>query len=146
MITSGSFAYCLQPSFRKLTVRLLTFSASAVVLAPAFRFVCCRTLASLSATSFVACLNCGFSRCNRPGFFNGLVLLNCSPYQQRFLDNLHLVFQLGSFSVPLWLSSPSSVSEYPRTDVIHSTPSARTWVFTLVVSVDVDTSYSRACC
>ena len=32
---------CLQASFRKLTVRLLTFSASAVVLAPSFCFVCC---------------------------------------------------------------------------------------------------------
>ena len=42
------------------------FSASAVVLAPAFCFVCCRALASLSAASFAACLNCGFSRCNRP--------------------------------------------------------------------------------
>ena len=68
-----------------LTVRLLKFSASAVVLAGAFCLVCCRALAFLSATSFAACLNCGFFAfrfygflcCNRPGFFSGLVLLNC---------------------------------------------------------------------
>ena len=86
-------ACCLQPSFRKLTVRLLTFSASAVVLAPAFCFVCCRTLVSLSATSLTACLNygfsafrfCGFLRCNRPGFFIGLVLLNCLLHLLLFL-------------------------------------------------------------
>ena len=43
------------------------------------------SLAFLSATSFAACLNCGFFAfrfygflcCNRPGFFSGLVLLNC---------------------------------------------------------------------
>ena len=100
---------CLQPSFRELVVRLLTYSTSAVVLAPAFCFVCCRALASLSlslsAASFAACLNCGISafrfygflRCNRPGFFSGLVLLNCLLYLKRFFDSLHLVFQLGSF-------------------------------------------------
>ena len=67
---------CLLITSCSLTVRLLTFSASAVVLAGAFCFVCCRALALLSATSFAACLNCGFFRCNRSGFFNGLVLLN----------------------------------------------------------------------
>ena len=49
-------ACCLQPSFRKLTVRLLTFSASAVVLAPAFCFVCCRDLAPCLA----CCWLCSF--------------------------------------------------------------------------------------
>ena len=52
---------CLTPNFNcllitscSLTVRLLTFSASAVVLAGAICFVCSRALAFLSATSFAA--------------------------------------------------------------------------------------------
>ena len=54
-------ACCLQPSFRKLSVRLLTVSACVVVF-------CCRALASLSAASFAACLNCGFSAFRFYGF------------------------------------------------------------------------------
>ena len=74
-------AWCLQPSFRKLTVRLPTFSASAVVLAPRFCSVCCRALASLSAASFAACLNCGFSPCNCPWLLQrpGTVELFAAP-------------------------------------------------------------------
>ena len=45
---------CLLITSCSLTVRLLTFSAPAVVLARAFCLVCCRALAFLSATSFAA--------------------------------------------------------------------------------------------
>ena len=72
------------------TVRLFTFSATAVVLARAFCLVCCRALAFLSAVSFAACLICGFFCCNRP-VVSVLLLL------KRFLDGLRLVFHLGSF-------------------------------------------------
>ena len=112
-------ACCLQPSFRKLTVRLLTFSAPlrwSWLQPPALFDV--ELWASLSATSFAACLNCGFSRCNRSGFFSGLVLLNCLLFFMRILDSLYLVFSIRQLSV----------SEKPRTDVIHSgSVSALAW-------------------
>ena len=48
---------------------------------------------SLSTSSFATCLNCsssafrfcGFLRCNRPGFFSGLVRLNCLLHLLLFL-------------------------------------------------------------
>ena len=91
LITSCSFgmlsAHVVVPKTDSSSV--LTFSASAVVLVRAFCLVCCRALALLSVTSFAVCLNCGFSafrfcgvlRCNRPGFFSGLELLNCLLYR-----------------------------------------------------------------
>ena len=73
---------------------LLTLSASAVVLAPIFCFGCCQALDSLSATSIAVCLNCGFIALRSTAFVHpvAFVLL-----LKRFLDNMHLVFQLGSF-------------------------------------------------
>ena len=66
-----------------------------------------------------------FLRCNRPGFFSGLVLVNFLLYLKRFHDIQHLVCQLGSF---LFLCGFPRLR--PCADV----------VFTLVVSVAVDTS------
>ena len=41
---------------------------------------------------------------------------------KRFLDGLYLAFHLGSFLFLCGFSSPSSVSEFLRADLIHSTP------------------------
>ena len=73
-----------------------------------------RALASLSATSFAVCLNCGFSAFSilrRPSLQSSWLLLRAGTVElfavppvvhvllllKRFLDGLHLVFQLGRF-------------------------------------------------
>ena len=111
---------------------LVTLSASAVVLAPVFCFGCCQALDSLSATSIAVCLNCGCIALRSTAFVHpvAFVLL-----LKRFLDNMHLVFQLGSF---LFLCG------FPRHLLylcdLASIVSARTWFFTLFASVAVNTS------
>ena len=85
-----------------------------------------------STTSFAAFFNCGFSalrfcgvlRCICCCFFSGLVLLNRLLHLLLFLLllGLYLAFQLGSFLFLCGFSSPSSVSEFPRADLIHSNP------------------------
>ena len=90
---------CLLITSCSLTVRLLTFSASAVVLTGAFCLVCCRALAFLSATSFATCLHCVAA----PPVASVLLLL------KRFLDGLHLVFHLETRSwrpISLHCNSP----------------------------------------
>ena len=86
------------------TVRLLAFSASAVVLARAFCLVCCRALVSLSN------LLRGLSQLRLPSLQSSWLLqrpvtvelfappvISVLLLLKRFLDGLHLVLQLGSF-------------------------------------------------
>ena len=76
----------------------------------------------------------GFLRCNRPGVFSGLVLLNsllylllflCCCSSRDFLTCPHLIFQLGRFQSLCGFPRHLLYRSKPRTDVIHSTPSLR---------------------
>ena len=147
-------------SFGKLSAHVLkTDCSSAYVLClcgglGSSLLLYCRALASLSATSFTVCLNCGFSafrflRCNRPGFFSSLELLNCLLYlllfrcccsSSDFLTVCTLFFNSAPFSSSVAFLAIFCIGVTShRCDSLDSV-CALTWLSHFVISVAVDTS------